>query len=1115
MTLFHSPSPDAEPASRPDAGALLDALSPAQREAVMHDSGPLAVLAGPGAGKTRVIVSRVARLALPETSKGLGARPESILALAFTIKSAEEMRERLAQPLGAALAARLWVGTSHSFGRSVVRRFGDVVGLPPRTRVMDSATQRRLLRSLALEHDLFRRRQAEGVQTLVEEAVKFIESCQHSAVEPAAAEAWCDAEAERLAAGEGPADEAEADARRERLATWRDMSRLFRLYDAARLPEGRMTLDDYIALPVRILRRSEHAAAILRGEVRHVVVDEFQDWNPAQLELLSRLAPEGGGGAAPDVCVVGDDDQSIYAFRGADDRAFQHFKERWPSSKVIRLDLNYRSAAPVVDTARAVIEGAEERFDPDKTISASEGWAPSDGGDAAPGVEGVIVEHDDHLGQAIGAVILADRAERERPWGDYAVLTRSGSTRDAIAASIETLGVPVVSKRRVTPLDDPAVRALLSWMRLLAGDHPDAHAQRLLATGSVGATFEEVSAWRRAWARGAGFDADAPRFADWLEATHGEHEAVRRFAAIRRDLGERVSGQGAAAAALEIIRGAALVHAGAPSPRERAARIARLGHVRAFIETAEPDLDPPGGLRAFLEHYDDLNDDEQAFSRAGEEAVDGDGEEGDRPDAVAVLTAHSAKGLEFDTVFVARVRPGPAGFPSSKTRDEPAAPDGITGREPGSAADEERRLFYVACTRAERRLVLVAKQKKSRGKSTDYFIELGDDLGEGFVVRDASEWHDRAGVPLREGVDEGRGALDAEAARARLDGALALHDAEDAALDGAGLDALAARLRDAAERLALIAHLRESGRAPEALAGPDPARAERLAALAERESAPPRQTLRAPLKLSYSLINDYRRCPACFYVKRVLGFGEPASPGLAVGNAVHAALERFYLETRDADADGRPAPGADRLIELGEQALRQGWPATDPLAAGTLEKVRAQLASAHENLHDPAADILFLESKGPAGERVRPFAYPRKGVEHTFTAKLDRVDRLPDGGFRIIDYKTGAPAKRLLEPRQGRPPALGLRPRPPAAPRARGTAAGPGRILGGRRRRARRHRPRRPRPGQGAEENRRRHRRHPRRGIPARERLQLQRALRHARRPRVSNPPRPKPERPA
>jgi len=1014
VSLFPGPSPDAEPTGQPDAGDLLAVLSPAQREAVLHESGPLAVLAGPGAGKTRVIVSRVARLALPGTSGGLGARPESILALAFTIKSAEEMRERLARPLGAALAARLWVGTSHSFGRSVVRRFGDVVGLPPRTRVMDSATQRRLLRSLALEHDLFKRRQAEGVQTLVEEAVKFIESCQNSAVEPAAAEAWCEAEAERLAAGEGPEDGAEADALRERLTTWRDMSRLFRLYDAARMPDGRITLDDYIALPVRILRRSEHAAAILRGEVRHVVVDEFQDWNPAQLEMLSLVAPEGRGGA--DVCVVGDDDQSIYAFRGADDRAFQHFKERWPSATTVRLDLNYRSAAPVVDAARAVIERAGERFDPGKTIRASDGWAPRSGAGDAPGVEGVIVEHDDHIGQAVGAVILDDQARRERPWGDYAVLTRSGSTRDAVAASLETLGIPVVSKRRVTPLDDPAVRALLSWMRLLAGDQPDAHAQRLLTTDSVGATFEEVSAWRRAWARGAGFDADAPRFADWLEATYGEHEAVRRFVAIRRDLGERVSGKGAAAAALEIIHGAALVHAGAPGPRERAVRIARLGHVRAFIEGTEPDLDPPGGLRAFLEHYDDLDDDERAFSRAGEEAVDGDREEDDRADAVAVLTAHSAKGLEFDTVFVARVRPGPAGFPSSKARDEPAAPDGLTGREPGIAADEERRLFYVACTRAERRLVLIAKQKKSRGKSVDYFIELGDDLGEGFVVRDASEWHDRAGVPLREGVDEGRGALDAEAARARLDGALALHDAEDTAIDAPGLDAVAARLRDAAERLALVAHLRETGRAPEALAGADPARAERLAALAARESAPTRETLRSPLELSYSMIDDYHRCPACFYVKRVLGFGEPASPGLAVGNAVHAALERFYLETRDADADGRPAPGAERLVELGEQALRLDWPQTDPLAAGALEKVRAQLASVHENLHDPAADILYLESKGPAGERVRAFAYPRNGVEHTFTAKLDRVDRLPDGGFRIIDYKTGAPTKRLLEP---------------------------------------------------------------------------------------------------
>jgi len=1023
MSLFPGPAhaPSATPADPQTLDDILASLSDAQREAVLHGDGPLAVLAGPGAGKTRVIVSRVARLALPEDRGGLGARPESVLALAFTIKSAEEMRERLAEPLGLTLSSRLWVGTSHSFGRSIVRRFGDILGLPPRTRVMDSATQRRLLRSLAIERRLFRRRRAENIETLIEDAVKFIGACQNAAVEPAAAEAWCEREAERLAAGDGPEDDAERAARLENLDTWRDMSTLFRLYDAARLPEGRLTLDDYIALPVRLLRMSEHAAAILRGEIRHVVVDEFQDWNPAQLELLTLLAPESSGGAsgAPDVCVVGDDDQSIYAFRGADDRAFQHFRERWPSATVVRLDLNYRSAAPVVEAARAVIEGAEERFDPDKTIRASQDWTPSDGSDAAPGVEGVIVEDDAHLGQAVGAVILTERQKRERPWSDYAVLARSGATRDAVATALETLGIPTVSKRRATPLDDPAVRALIAWMRLLAGDQPDAHAQRLLASDSVGATFEQVSAWRAEWANTVRLDPeDAPRFADWLAETHADDEAVARFAAIRRDLGERVADVSASAAALEIIRGAALVHAGAPTEREREDRIARLGHVRDFIEQTEPDLDPPADLRAFLEHYNDLSDDEQAFSRAGDDAVDRDPDDAGRPDAVAVLTAHSAKGLEFDTVFVARCRPGRAGFPSSNPRDEPAAPDELTGREPGSEADEERRLFYVACTRAERRLVLLAKRKKSRGKSTDYFIELEDALGASFPVLDAADWHDRAGVPLQTDHETARTALDAEASRARLDGALALHDAERAGLTQDALAAINAQLAGAAERLAILAHLRETGEPNPAITPTQPARAERYNALAARAVAATRRTLEPPFTLSYSFVDDYHRCPACFYVKRVLGFGEPSSPQLALGSAVHAALERFYLETRDADADGRPAPGLDRLLALGDQALRQNTQGAVSIGPDTAGQVRAQLESVWENLHTPNADILYLEGEGRSGERVGPFPYTHNGVEHTFIAKLDRVDRLAPDRFRIIDYKTGAPTKRILEPKK-------------------------------------------------------------------------------------------------
>jgi len=996
----------------PTSNEILGALSKAQRRAVEHDAGPLAVLAGPGAGKTRVIVSRVARLALPVAQGGAGADPESVVALAFTIKSAQEMRDRLASMLGGGLAGRLRVGTCHSFGRSILSRFGDVLGLPASLRVMDSAVQRRTLRALTLEHDLFAHRRGEGIESSISEAIGFISQCQNAAIEAPAVLAWCEREGERLASGEGVKDEKELAARRALLTTRRDMARLFELYDRARLPAGRITLDDYIALPVRILRRSEMASAIVRDETRHIVVDEFQDWNPAQIELLRLLAPTDSGASPPDVCVVGDDDQAIYAFRGADDRAFARFEEIWPGAEIVRLDLNYRSAEPVVDAARVVIEGADERFAPDKVIRASDAWKPSRGGD--PGVEGVLVADDAHVGSAIGAMIRSDRATSQRAYGDYAVLARSNGTRDAVVSALEILGIPVIAKRRLTPLDDPAVRDLLAWMRLLAGIESDAHTQRLLASATVGGTVDEISAWRREHLRECGLgERDERSFIDWLGSERASEPAVGRFLETLGDLRTRVAGKGASGAAREIITGAALVASGGLAPRDRAARVARLAHVISFIEQCEPDLEEPGGVRAFLDHYADLSDEEQAFARSSDDAVDRDEGDDDRPDAVAVLTAHSAKGLEFDTVFVARVRPGRAGFPSRQPREESLLPDELSGRAPGSVDDEERRLFYVACTRAERRLVLLAKEKKTRGKG-DYFIELEDALG--FPVSDAADWMSRADVTPPDGLtdDESAARLDIAAERARDAGVLALRDAEREGLSEGELDAIRTRLSDAAERLAMIAHLRRTGAMHETLKNADPERAAEILAHV-KNSGDGLRPLRAPLSLSYSFINAYQRCPACFYVRHVLGFSEEKTPKLTIGNAVHAALETFYVETRDAEADGVFPPGKDRLLELGEQRLRSGWPAATPVEPDAFSQVRSQLETFWDQMHDPSAEILLLEGQGHGGARVRPFAYPYRG-DHTMIAKLDRVDRLPDGGFRIIDYKTGAATKKLLEP---------------------------------------------------------------------------------------------------
>lgn len=355
--------------------SFLTDLDENQREAVCYDAGPCAVLAGPGAGKTRVIIHRLMRLLAPVEDGGLGAQPESVVAIAFTIKSADQLRERLADTLGPSVAARVQASTAHAFGRRILDRFADTIDLPPMRTVCDSAQRRRLMRDIVMRSGALATRRSEGVESLVELALRFVTQCQIDAVEPQRIIDWCNQRQKAIEASEIEfADAQEQTAEVARLGRDIELANLYGSFHEQRLSRGMLMLDDFINLPAKILREQPLAAAIIRDEVRHVVVDEFQDWNPAQIELLAQLIPAPSNGPGPDLFVVGDDDQSIYAFRGADDRAFDRFAKGWPGAKTLTLSRNYRSAPIIVETGNAIISKIEERFEEDKQIEANPDW---------------------------------------------------------------------------------------------------------------------------------------------------------------------------------------------------------------------------------------------------------------------------------------------------------------------------------------------------------------------------------------------------------------------------------------------------------------------------------------------------------------------------------------------------------------------------------------------------------------------------------------------------------------------------------------------------------------------------------------------------------------------
>jgi DNA helicase-2/ATP-dependent DNA helicase PcrA len=884
-----------------DESPFTEGLNERQREAVLHDAGPLVVLAGPGAGKTHMIVRRLARLVAPVEQGGLGAAPESVVALAYTVKAADELRERVEAMVGPETAQRMLIGTSHSFGRRIVRRFGDAIGLPWKHHIADSAERLVLLRELARDNGLLTSQAAGGMDNALHGAMEFISACHTDAIDPAEGQVWIEKRRAHVENEEAQLAPEDAAAERADIEITSERVRLYELFELARLERGMLSLDDYLLLPIRILRDCQRPRDILRAECRHIVVDEFQDWNPAQIGMLGYLCPASAGGpSGPDLCVVGDDDQSIYAFRGADDRAFERFAGAWPNHTKVALEINYRSEAPIIDAGNAIIERAQSRFAPEKRICVNEDRTA----DSTARVEGVLATTDADIGPIIAAMVRLDHEESNRPFSDYAVLARTHNEADKCAVALELEGVPVNRRRKQTPLDDQGVRDLMAWCGLLTDGSGMHDIQRVLVRPPIGADIRHVQQWTGAFRR-ARSEGDARSFLGWLRDEHADHDAVARLLSLQGKLEEAAHTRTADDAMHTIIREVDLVHAEALDPRRRAFRIENLIAVLRFVRNRVAYLEPPGDLAAFLRHYEDLDDRERAFEHAGDSRVDGGDEEmEEHAPGVAVLTAHSAKGLEFDTVFIPRVRPQ-HGFPktSGGSEDRLLSDPELTGRHPTSHIDEERRLFYVAATRAKRRLALVAKKRKSkRSTSTDFFDELTlDALPEAIVVSDGDDWLRQSSRERPESAamaDEVGGDTDAwideQIALARQQASGAVFDAGQPGLDLEKFAAVQTSVASATSRLAALTFARIHGAAPEFIALDEAFAARLQRRLAKRADEPTIvRPMVAPLTLSYSKLVEYQGCPRCYYVKYVLRLDEPKTSALSTGSVVHEAIERF------------------------------------------------------------------------------------------------------------------------------------------------------------------------------------------------------------------------------
>jgi ATP-dependent DNA helicase UvrD/PcrA len=642
-----SPRPAARRAPSPppaDLDRLLAGLNPEQRRAVTTKEGPLLVLAGAGSGKTRVITVRIAWL----LARGVPAK--ALLAVTFTNRAANEMRERVAALVGAERAGELTVGTFHSFCVRLLRAHGEAIGVPRNFAICDAADQ------LALAKGVLR-------ELRVAEA----------ACSPGALQARISLQKNRLRT---PSDA---------LALARDpfellVARAWQKYDEQLRRTRSLDFDDLLLFALKLLRESERTRRELSTRYRFLLVDEYQDTNAPQYEILRELA-----GDHRNLCVVGDDDQSIYGWRGADVTKILHFERDFSGATVVRLETNYRSTAPILEAANRVISNNPKRHD--KQLRSALG-------DGAP----VVCKRvEDELAEAeLVTREIADLVSGGlAAFRDHAVLFRTATQPRAIEAAMRARSIPYVMVGGMSFFDRKEVRDVLAFLRLIANPDDEVSLLRVVncPPRGIGKTSIEAAlayATREGIPVAQAFD----RAVAIAELKPAAVAAMATFRAKLKALGSVEPGKALASWLQKLLQEVGYraevdrVHPDAATREERWQGVMELVN---FAENHARRAAKPT-LQSFLE----------AVTLSQEEELDEKDDERKR-DAVTLTTLHSAKGLEFPRVFLVGVEEGI--LPHARAVAEGGAENGIP---------EERRLMYVGITRAQRHLTVTCVKSRAR-----------------------------------------------------------------------------------------------------------------------------------------------------------------------------------------------------------------------------------------------------------------------------------------------------------------------------------------------------------------------------------------------------------------
>ena len=607
-------------------------LNPAQREAVEHPGGPLLVLAGAGSGKTRVLTARIAHLITT-----LHVAPQRIFAVTFTNKAAGEMRTRIGQLLGADPRG-LWIGTFHSLSARLLRREAPLLGFGPNFTIYDSddseALVKRLLEARQLSAKVYPPRTVHGV----------ISSAKNRMLTPEELGAQADTPLIKVAAD------------------------VFAALGPALKQANAMDFDDLLLHPLTLFREHPERLAYWQDRFQHVLVDEFQDTNAAQYLLVKHLAKQHGN-----LCVVGDDDQAIYGWRGADVRHMLSFQNDFPGTKLVRLEQNYRSTQIILDAANGII--AENTARLGKTL-----FTEKKGGDPV-----TLLSSADERDEA--EWLANEFARRAADGGDayegMAILYRTNAQSRPLEEAFRFRGIPYRLIGAISFYERREVKDLLGYLRLIANPADDEAFLRVVNVPRRGIGDASLAVLGRAAAGWQKPLLEAARRATSVnDLRPNVREALTSVAALLDRLREAV-GQADPATALETI----LATTGYEQylAEEGAEGMERIENVRELVAGAAAwaevqDPDAAEGTGTPVERY--------LTQAALITPVDEDKNE----PGVTLLTAHMAKGLEWPIVALAGLEDGL--FPLGRATEQPGG------------VEEERRLCYVGLTRARERLYL-------------------------------------------------------------------------------------------------------------------------------------------------------------------------------------------------------------------------------------------------------------------------------------------------------------------------------------------------------------------------------------------------------------------------